>query len=362
MTARWIDITGPAPIEVLTKTTGSILINRSPRHARRHKLREDREDEHDEQRQKRLDMGTIIHELMLGKGRGFAVAEYTEPTADEQLAAMVANYEETGELPPPPKKKGRAKKPPKAPDPPPIAKESGRPEWQNWMRADAKAAKAAIRARGLIPLLPKEKRIAEAGARVLKAECERLGYPFDGESEAGIEWTERARDGTEITCWGQLDHVRRDGGRIVIYDLKILDSAHPRSVQRHLVNMGGDIQQAAYTRAVEQACPQYAGRVDFVFLCCELYTGIVTPCPPAASLKRLGELKWTRAVNTWAWCLARDEWPAYATGPVHIEAPEYALLDEMTAQHDNERDLTTPASAGGSDDDEQQWDDDEDVF
>lgn len=325
MSARRLTDDGPSPLHVLSQKSAHVLVTKSPLHARLRKLRHVPDDITDE-----MDLGTVVHEILLGKGRGFAVAEYTEPTADEQLAALVEHYEETGDLPEEPAEKPKKGRKKKAPEPPPIAKESGRPEWQNWLRGDAKAAREAIRARGLVPLLPKQHRIATAGAKKLRAACEAMGFPFSGESEVSIEWPEFATGGDEVTCWGALDHLMIYGqDRAVIYDLKILDSAHPRSVQRYLLNFGGDIQSTAYIRAVEALYPALAGRVEFVFLACELLTGCVTPVLLGGGMRRLGEMRWRRAVDTWARCLREDNWPGYVTEPVTVDAPEWALTEEM---------------------------------
>ena len=328
MTARiLLPDAGASPLHVLSKTSAGILLATSPLHARLRKLKETREEPTDE-----MDLGTIVHELLLGNGKGFAVAEYTEASADEDLAALVDRYEETGELPgeepaelPAKGKKPRKKKPV---EPPPIAKETGRPEWQDWKRGDAQRARAAIRSRGLVPILPKHHRMALAGAKKLRAECERLGFPFDGESEVAIEWSEIASNGDEVTCWGALDHVLIGARGAHIYDLKILESAHPRAVRQHLHAFGGDIQAAAYTRAVEALHPHLAGRISFTFLACEITTGIVTPVGLNGEFRRLGEIRWQRAVDTWAHCLRTDTWPAYVTERIELDPAPWALAEE----------------------------------
>lgn len=371
MTARWCDVgAGPSPAHVLSKTGAHILATKSPLHARLRKERASADDNDEGEREREnKERGNVLHAMLLGVGKGFAVAEYTPPqTADEQLAGIVDRYEETGEIPDDepeaPPTKGRKKKPAKPPEAPPLGP-FGVPEWPDWRRGDAQKAKAAIVARGLIPLLPKHKRIYEAQARRLLANIEALGIRLDGVSEAGIAWTEQTTDGSgdTVECMGALDHWH--ARTATIYDLKIVRSAHPDACRKHLLVYGGDIQAAAYTSAVESVHPELQGRTRFVFLFCELSSGAVTPVTLAGDFAHLGRMRWQRAVNTWARCLRENHWPAYTEGPITLAAPEWAIAAEQAIAFES-NDLaryasnteTTPASAGGKDDiDADGWED-----
>lgn len=365
MTARWQPQgTGSSPAHVLSKTSAHLLISRSPLHA---KIRKDRagQEDNDEGEREREDMerGSIIHAMLLGVGKGFAVAEYSpEPTADDALAGIVDRFEETGEVPEvdpeaptEPAPKGRKKKPPKPPEPPPVNPHTGKPEWTDWRRGDAQKAKAAIRARGLIPLLPKHSRIYQAQASKVADAIEAHGIRLNGVSEPGIVWYEPTTDGSgdEVECWGALDHWHAPTR--TIYDLKIVRSAHPDACRKHLYAYGGDIQAAAYTSAVEQVHPELAGRVRFVFVFCELHSGAVTPVTLAGDYAQLGRMRWARAVNTWARCLRTGHWPAYVEQTIAMSAPEWAFAEEMgTRAEDNERAMssnTRPAVNAEQEDD-----------
>lgn len=304
----------------LSQSIAKIIVDRSPWHAKRRLDFGERDEPIEESARKTMDFGSVAHELLLGTGKGFAVAQWAPPpTLEEQLAASVA---QPGAKPP---KKPRAKATDKPPPPGPF----GDPEWQNWQRGDAKAAKAAIRDRGLVPLLPKDLRRAEKLADRIREDLDRLGIRLDGRSELAAEWEENA-GGMAVPCRGQADHVVLSEGRGIVYDLKIWDTGNPRALRYKLPDMGVDIQAAAYTSAIEHVVPRLAGRVSFVALVCEVGSGLVTDVPMGGTMKRLGELRWQRACRTFAWCIEHDLWPAYERGHP-IDVPEHRLAEEEAA-------------------------------
>ncbi len=120
--------------------------------------------------------------------------------------------------------------------------------------------------------------------------------------------------------------------------------------------MGYEIQAHAYTTAIERVRPDLAGRVQFVILFCEASTGVITPAVLAGTMRELGQMKWRRAVNTWAQCQASGIWPGYATKPIHIHAPQWALESELTATGDAD-DLTRMVHNLDSQRDDDSYDD-----
>jgi len=263
---------------VLSKTSASILVNKSPLHARQRKLREVPDDTSDE-----MDLGTIVHALMLGK------------SGNRRIVTL---------------------------------------DFPDFRTKAAKAARDEATARGDVPVLAHKIEWISAKAKKLVTACEVLGFVFAGEREVAIEWSDFTSGGDEVVCWGALDHLIVAPSRATIIDLKIVESAHPRSATKHITTFGGDIQAAAYTRAVTALHPHLAGRVSFVFLFCELHSGAVTPVRLGGTFRKLGEMKWQRAVDTWARCLREDKWPAYATETITVDAPPWAIDEE--AAHIND--------------------------
>ena len=224
---------------------------------------------------KRQDIGSILHELILGKGRGFAVTEgFKTKNGKDSL---------------------------------------------NWQSAEAKSFKELALASGRIPLFEHEleeyKQISEAlEAKIRPLISEQLGMDWDaGVREDPWEWED---DG--VICRGMLDWRFE----ATVIDLKIWDSANPSA--RKLYDMAVDIQEAAYTSLVEQM-DDYAERSRFLILVCE-------PEPPYAvrlislgpQFGAIGENRWEEARLKFAQCMASDSWPAYE--PLAEIEPELWML------------------------------------
>lgn len=224
-----------------------------------------------------MDRGSLIHALLLGKGRQLAVIE-----------------------------------------------------CDDWKKPANRKERDKHRAEGRLVVTRKLYEESMSAATALDAKLKRRGFVFNGSSEVTLVWKETADNGAEVNCRGRADHVV--GERI--YDLKIGD-ANPRRIRRgHLTAMGYDIQGAAYPRALEYALPQLRGRATFTLLFCEPEPPYcVTPVRFAGSLRELGERKWLRAVNYWERCLREQEWPDYLPdGDVMFaEARGYELDDEEGA-------------------------------
>lgn len=225
-----------------------------------------------------MDRGTLLHALLLGKGREVAVIE-----------------------------------------------------CEDWTHKADKKLRDAHRAAGRLAVTRKLYDDSIEGAKELEAKLRRRGYIFNGSSEVTLVWNEETADGVVVQCRARADHIV--GERI--YDLKITGDANPKTLKRgQLTRMGYDIQGAAYPRALEYALPQLRGRTSFTLLFCEAEPPYcVTPVRFAGSLRELGERKWLRAVNEWERCLSAGHWPDYLDdGDVMIaEAKPYELEDEEGA-------------------------------
>jgi hypothetical protein len=227
-----------------------------------------------------MDLGSVVHALLLGKGKQFAVV--------------------------------------KAPE--------GEPEFEDFKKKAAREARDSARAQGLIPMLQKHLDDAIEVADGIRLGLEEWGIELTGQSEVTAIWEERADDGTIVLCRGGLDHLLE----AQILDLKIVRSSHPKACQSHMFGFGGDIQSAAYVSALDKLKPTLAGRVPFRFLFCEAeFPHAVTPVDRAGSMRDLGERRWRRAINRWAWCTKNDRWPAYVTEVYQAEAPAWAHAAEL---------------------------------
>lgn len=279
MSGRWIDCT-PEEYHAasgeprLSQSIAHRMIADSPLHARRAMDRSDSETSDS------MDLGSVVHALLLGKGKGHVI----------------------------------------------LVDKDGQPFENRRTKAAQTLAKAA-RSQGKIPVLQHE---VQPMLRLAGLIRNRLWDDFkielDGQSEQACHWTETTMHGEEVLCRGMLDHYRPSIA--TIYDLKIVKRAHPEACRRHLIDYGCDIQQASYIRAVESIYPALAGRVSFVFLFGEAGTGAVTPVQLRGEMAQIGAVKWQRAVDLWAQCIASGHWPAYTTEPIVFSEAKPWEIDE----------------------------------
>lgn len=200
----------------------------------------------------------------------------------------------------------------------------------------AREQRDAATAAGKLPVLEREFEAATIICGKLCAQLIDHGIRLNGVSEVAAFWQEIASDGTVVQCRGMLDHVVVAEGRI--YELKTCRSAHPLAIQRAIESYSYHIQWAAYTRALAAIKPELAGRVRHTWLFCELEPPyVIVPAEAAGSMRKLGESSWLQAVDTWANCIATNEWPTYSRGQVlRIEASPRALERALEAESTEE--------------------------
>lgn len=218
-----------------------------------------------------MDRGTVIHELLLGTGRGIRVVE-----------------------------------------------------CDDWKKKKSQEERDAARDIGLVPLTRPQYEAAKEAAGVLREKLRARGFPLAGKSEVTLLWEEQASNGATVYCRGRLDHLEANGE---FYDLKVTGDANPKTITRgHLTRMGYDIQGHAYTRGLERACPEFQGRAKFALLFCEpVAPYCITEIRFGGSLRELGERRWRRAVDRWERCLRTGEWRDYTNEPVYAEATNWEL-------------------------------------
>lgn len=247
-----------------SSSVAKVLIERSPAHAKAAAGKAPT---------KAMDRGTIIHRLVLGRGKEFSVIQYSD-----------------------------------------------------WRTKVAQTQRDDARAQGLVPVLAHDFEDYNLAAESIRVQLADRGINLDGESELAIEWTEQTPHGP-VECKGMLDHCWPETG--IILDLKVTENASPSAIERTAENFGYAIQYAAYTRALIALDPDLAGRVAFAFAFCE-------PEPPYAInltepdgvFQQLGTQRWLRAVNAWAECTAKNHWPSYGSAVNPITSPSWALSRE----------------------------------
>lgn len=164
---------------------------------------------------------------------------------------------------------------------------------------------------------------AHRAADAIVAKLGKRGIALDGEHQVTAIWEDMG-----VLCRGRLDHLVLD--EALIYDVKVVDKAHPKKIERKMDAYGYDIQHAAYVRALEALRPDLAGRVRCKFLFVEAEPPHeVVVCRPDGELRALGDMKWRRALLKWGACLRTGVWPGYADGEIEIPALPWAMAQMM---------------------------------
>lgn len=258
----------PCAAPSLTSSTAKTLLDRSPLHAWHEHPRLGGQAAKPSTRA--MDTGTIVHALLLGGGQDFRVLPY-------------ADY--------------RTK----------VAQEA---------RDDAREA-------GLIPILQWElDECGEVAARL------RSYVPAGGEHEVTAVWLSGEAG---VLSRGRLDIVLARQG--VIVDLKTCKDAARAAEGRNIIDYGRDMEAASRIDAIETLLPDLAGRVRFRYLFAEVEPPYaVVDAELSRTMLELGARKWRRAVDRWGECLTADRWPGPHGGKAVIEAPEWALANDMADQ------------------------------
>lgn len=201
----------------------------------------------------------------------------------------------------------------------------------DWRTKVAKELRDEAWAKGQIPVRYCDYAEAIIATDIIRKNLrERDGIEFNGQSELAAFWNELAPKGV-VACRGQLDHVWIRDNSADILDLKKCADASKGAIERSAERYGYAMQSAAYRRAVSIIRPDLAGRIRFRFAFVELeppYAHNVVE--PDGVFSEIGEQRWFNAVNKWAECLATNNWPAYADK--FISAPAWALnklINEM---------------------------------
>lgn len=199
----------------------------------------------------------------------------------------------------------------------------------DYRKKEVQRQRDEARAKGYIPVLEKHWKQAEDEQLAIRERLAGLGIDLDAyASEQTIVWTE---DG--VACKARLD-LLSDDSALPILDLKITDAISIGAFERGIQSTGLDLQWAAYTSAVGEVRPEWAGRVDLEFILCERRPPHdVAIVPLAKNMQSLGEQRWRRALGIWRQCLASGAWPGLGRQQP-IEAKPWQMEAELGAALD----------------------------
>jgi hypothetical protein len=270
----------PCETPSLSASTAHKLISKSAMHAWSAHPKfgmldeDDEEDDAEEEDSAAKDNGSIIHNLLLGKGADFEVIDF-----------------------------------------------------DSWRKKAAKEAKAEAKAAGKLPILTHRFDELQSAVEILRARLRTKGYEFNGVSEIPVQWYARGAQGP-VLCRSMIDHGWLDQG--ISVDLKTIRNAHPEHIDRIFVEHGYHIQDHAYTRAHESLYPELTGHVDLTFLFVEIKPPYaITPYRPDGASQEIGKQQWERAVQVWETCLRTGVWPEYCSSRVDGQTPDWVIRKHL---------------------------------
>lgn len=196
-------------------------------------------------------------------------------------------------------------------------------EADSWRTKDARDARIAARANGMTPILQADYETAQRMALAVKEHAVAGSLFTDGKPEVSAFWTDGE---TGIQRRARFDCLRNpiEGRRRIIADLKTARSAEPVEFGRAAANYGYAIQAANYVEAA-----QALGMDDdpaFIFCVVEKEEPhVVTVAQLDDEAIRVGRALLRRALDIFATCRERDEWPGYATDVARLSLPPWFI-------------------------------------
>ena len=193
-------------------------------------------------------------------------------------------------------------------------------EHDNYLTKAAKEAKADAYAQGLVPLLSKEMRVAEAMAAKVRSHPVAAMLLEAGRPEVSLYWTDEA-SGVQLRA--RPDWLPARPGRLIITDYKTTVTAHPKKFARKAADYGYHQQAPWYIDGA------IALELDedpaFVFIAQEkeppyLVSVVELDAAAIAEGRRLNR----QAIDLYAQCVEDNEWPGYGDGVELLSLPAWA--------------------------------------
>lgn len=247
----------------LSSSIAKVLISDTPRHAWFAHPRLNPAFKHGED--DKFSLGSVAHELILGKGGGFSVLPFDD-----------------------------------------------------WRTKAAREAKDEARAKGQVPILEHQ---FDRASEVRDAAWHRLADFADwhqGQSEVVAVW-----DDDGVICRAMIDRLTESA---VVYDVKTTDNGlSDGAISRTVANLGYDLSAAFYVRGLTRLKPELSGRIKFRWVFAEVNEPFEVRIIEADNVTlHMGERKAAWAINKWRECMARGEWPGYPPIIERIVYPSWA--------------------------------------
>jgi hypothetical protein len=274
----------PCLVPSLSSSIAKIIIEKTPRHAaaehpRLPGVKKERKDN------AAMSLGSVAHELTLGKGGGFDVFDF-----------------------------------------------------EDWRKKEAQAARDASASSGHIPILRKDFECAEQVRNAvldIMAETPGCGNFFregHGDAETVLIWQED----NGVWCRAMFDWWSADRAHII--DLKTTgNGVSPGEAGRTMANMDYEVSEAHYLRGLTRLLPDLAGRAKFSFVFAETEAPYeATVIENDATGREMGRRKIEYAISRFGDCQRDGEWPGY---PRKVQTAVYPVYAEKAWL---ERELSDP--------------------
>ena len=177
---------------------------------------------------------------------------------------------------------------------------------------------------GKIPILAKDHDELEKAIVLITKNIKAVApYFFDEPHECEVSFLWDMDNGVKTKS--RIDWIGTAIPKII--DLKTTNDANPDKLARKILDMGYDMQEAAYMMCAGKHFPDLAGRFSFEFIFVETEAPyMVSVIDTDATMKWLGESKLFRAADIWKSCLESGIWPGY--GRKTVSAPSWAISKE----------------------------------
>ena len=249
----------------LSSSVAKILLEKTPRHAwtAHPRLNPDFAP----RQESKFDLGSAVHELMLGKGVGYTVIN-------------AADYKSK----------------------------------------DAQQARQKAREAGAVPLLAEQYKQAVGIAKEAFDSLAEMDVNLpDHRNEAVLVWED---NGT--LCRAMIDSIGR--GIHQINDIKTTSAGlSDFAIAKNIVNFGYDLSAAFYIRGYETLFRELAGRIEFRWIFVETEPPYeIRVIEADATTLEFGRRKAERAIWLWADCMETGYWPGYPRDIAKITYPSWA--------------------------------------
>jgi hypothetical protein len=272
----------PAPEPSLSQTIAKVLLSQSPLHAwnAHPRLCPTHAPDNDPQ----FDLGTVAHQLLLGRGKGLVVVDAAD-----------------------------------------------------WRTKAAREQRDAVLSAGQTPVLAHIFQRAQNMVGVAKMHLGTMGIHWEGwdDSEVACIWREPVKISKtqRMQVWfrtliDRLD-TRPDAMFGRVYDYKTTRvSASPHQLPSYMVHQGWDIQAAMHVRALKALLPKRTFAPPMYIVQEAYHPYAITVCQLSDDVLRFGEQRLSQAAMIWARCMLRDRWPTYGDGEaITLSYPDWAVRE-----------------------------------